>query len=547
MARLLHKPRIIQRDYSPKTCSVHLLKRKTYIDSSLYSPVPVIAAMPNKDTDVEGDLLARKRISLAVRHTLSGTWTTEDYSKKVQQCQRCRKRKIKCEPSGIAGDGQACVACQAAKSNHCQYLRVRKSQRNFEIYPPADTIKVNSGEVYCPAPETPSGPWHFSLPASEETSFSMIPSHDLSQYSINNPSQMALSTGRGPHRVANNADALGRSSSFSYNASTQNPLQALPQQHPLSADFYATYQSPQGLSYTNNAISPTNFTLQDLSPPWTPSSGCDGGTADSGFSQSNAMDYGSFQYPDSGYIGAEVTSMRTEGSPYFPGLSPLATHLPAPGSINGKARCLPVPVQSYLPNSRGPSQTSESSFNTANTHFTPENDSDTWTSATFLSDHNSGSVASSGGTENNSPPTMRDASAYDYTHSLGSKSLGPGNVASLLPLTLPTIHNTADPRNQESSSNIETYTSHNARLPTLDPPFQEYHFPAAGLGVFPTTDTRPPDQTTPRTHRLLQPHPLHTLQNRALLGSSNDASGSKDGRKSAAVRRQERKHAGRHQ
>lgn len=375
----------------------------------------------------------------------------------------------------------------------------------------------------------------------------MVPAHDLSQYSINNPSQMALSTSRAPHRSANHIDGLGRTPAFPYNASPQGPFQSPCQQNPINSDFYVTYQAQQGLSYTNSAISPTSFAMQDLSPPWTSSTGCGPGAMESELSQSESIDYGTLQYPDSEYGGAEVPSIRTEESPYFPGLSPLATHLPASGSNNGKTRFLPVPVQSYLSNSRGPSHTSESSFTTANSQLTAENDSDTWTSATLLSDHNSGSVASSAGTESNSPPTTRDESMYEYRPSLGSTSLVSGNMAGFSPLTLPTIHDPADPHTRGTGSSLDTYTPTYARLPTLDPPFQDYQYPSAGVGTVSAQDSRPSELTTPRTHRLLQPQPLRASYSRSVLCTSNNETGSREGRKSAAIRRQERKHAGRHQ
>lgn len=316
----------------------------------------------------------------------------------------------------------------------------------------------------------------------------------------------------------------------------------MPQQNTMGPDFYPTYQTQHGSAYANSTISPTSFAVPDTSPPWSSSSGCGPAPIDSGLSQHHSIDYGTLQYPDSGYTEAEVSSIRTEESPYFPGLSPLATHLPAPVSNDSKSRFLPVPVQSYLSGSRGPSQASESSFSTANSHFTPETDSDTWTSATLLSDHNSGSVASSGGTESHSPPNTRESSMYEYTPSLGSS-----NMAGFSPLTLPTIHDPADPQTRGTRVSLGTYPPTYARLPTLDPPFQDYHHPSAGVGAVSATESRSSELNTPRTHRLLQPQPLRTAYSRSLLGSSSIEAGGRDGRKSAAIRRQERKHAGRHQ
>lgn len=66
MARLLHKPRIFQQDHSPKKSNVRQLRKKFYVDPFLCSTTPIIAAMPNKENDAEGDVQSRKRISLAV-------------------------------------------------------------------------------------------------------------------------------------------------------------------------------------------------------------------------------------------------------------------------------------------------------------------------------------------------------------------------------------------------------------------------------------------------------------------------------------------------
>lgn len=43
------------------------------------------------------------------------------------QCERCRKRKIKC--SGDSGDGQACSNCRSAGHPNCQFLRVSLHER----------------------------------------------------------------------------------------------------------------------------------------------------------------------------------------------------------------------------------------------------------------------------------------------------------------------------------------------------------------------------------------------------------------------------------
>ena len=341
----------------------------------------------------------------------------------------------------------------------------------------------------------------------DDTSFNVVPAHDLSQYSINNLSQMALSTGRTPYRSPTNPDMFGRTSSLSLAVSPQRHVQTVSQHNLLGSELYSAHQAHDGLPYNHNTVSPAAFAMQDIPSAWASPPACGPASMDNTLAQNTSMDYSTLQYQDSSYPGADALSMRAEEAPYFPGLSPLTTHLPTPVGGNGRARCLPVPVQTYLSN--------KSSFSTANSQFTPETG--------MLSDHNSSSAASS----SSSPPTTGEASMYEYTSSLAQTALGEANPAGYSAMSLPNINDPTDSQ----------------RLPTLDPPFQECHYPAGGVGTIGLTDPSRALEVTPRDYRLLQPQPRRA--SRSFLNSTE--AGNSNTRRSAAARRQERQNAPRHQ
>ena len=316
---------------------------------------------------------------------------------------------------------------------------------------------------------------------------------------------MALSTGRTPHRSPTHPDTFGRTSGLTLTTSPQRHVQSMSQQNLVASELFTAHQAQNSLPYNNNAVSPTNFAMQDISPTWASPSACGPTSIDTALAQNTSIDYSTIQYQDSSYPGTDSISMRVEEPPYFPGLSPLATHLPAPVGGNERARCLPVPIQSYLSN--------KSSFSTANSQFTPETG--------IFSDHNSSSAASS----RSSPPMPGEASMYEYTSSFAPTALGAGNPAGYSAMSLPSINDPTDPQ----------------RLPTLDPPFHEYHYPASSMGTISVADPSRASEVTPRGYRLLQPQPRRA--SRSFLNSTEAGNHT---RKSAAVRRQERQNAPRH-
>ncbi len=344
-------------------------------------------------------------------------------------------------------------------------------------------IQVNSDELGCASPGSSMASWNFATPTNEEPSLNAVPAHDLSQYSINNPSQMALSTGRSTYRSPIYNETFARTPSLNVAVGPPRNFQTIPHQTALGSDSYHVQQAQNGLQYHHNVTSPTAYALQEISPNWVPSSVCGISSMGTPFAQNNPMEYDSLQYQGSAYA---------EEPPYFPALSPLSTHLPASTSLNGRERCLPAPVQAYL----APAS-----------QYTPETES-----------YNS----SSGGTESSSEVSM-----YECT-SLGSNAL----VG--VPMSLPNLRGPRD-------------TQCYAPLPTLDPypaQRQEYHYLANSVDTNQAADSRPPELMAPRGYRLLQPQPRRS--SRSFLDNSCVAA-TRESKKSAAVRRQERQNVLRHQ
>lgn len=77
---------------------------------------------------------ARRRIQVAVSPTFTCRCLLTD------QCNRCRKRKIKC--SGDTGDGQGCSNCRSSGNTDCHFLRV--SHRYAVVDAKLTVCKVNS-------------------------------------------------------------------------------------------------------------------------------------------------------------------------------------------------------------------------------------------------------------------------------------------------------------------------------------------------------------------------------------------------------------------
>lgn len=72
---------------------------------------------PTPELDGKHRSSTRRRIQVAVSTALSTR-----YARSHSQCNRCRKRKIKC--SGDIGDGQGCSNCRSSGHPNCQFLRV---------------------------------------------------------------------------------------------------------------------------------------------------------------------------------------------------------------------------------------------------------------------------------------------------------------------------------------------------------------------------------------------------------------------------------------
>ncbi|KAH8431165.1 Zn(II)2Cys6 transcription factor domain-containing protein [Aspergillus melleus] len=106
----------IKRDPLPIPHPVQSHGAHDLLDRSTDCPSPV----PGQDG--KGRNPGRRRIQVAVSTQTS--FGDEQYPfLTVCQCQRCRKRKIKC--SGDMGNNQGCSNCASVGNVNCQFLRVR--------------------------------------------------------------------------------------------------------------------------------------------------------------------------------------------------------------------------------------------------------------------------------------------------------------------------------------------------------------------------------------------------------------------------------------
>ncbi|KAL9132218.1 MAG: hypothetical protein Q9217_000022 [Psora testacea] len=266
--------------------------------------------MPNDDIDAEGDGKKRQRNALAVGargHQTIVIWMVMlTYS---AQCGRCRQRKIKCEDD--MGDGRGCRACRNAHFNKCHYLR------------------VNSGEVHqieMPSPtySDPSTQWGLSAPSTGERSSSMAPMRsDPSQYSISNigQSHQALVN---PYQRPTNSGLFSDSSHVSYQM-RRPPLGPIPSNR---ASFDQANMHQQA-TMNSSRYTASGFSGRASSPAWNVQSTTGGFTGDtSTFSSEGFTPYvpsAILQTTSSDDYG---TSLPTNGSSYFPGMSPMARQLP---------------------------------------------------------------------------------------------------------------------------------------------------------------------------------------------------------------------------
>ena len=135
---MLSRPQISTR---PFYSSEHELYRRPEHDMSMALPhaspasdhYEAIGQMSRQDSPpVDGQSksqAARKRVPVAVCSAQRRSYDSAENL--VLQCDRCRKRKIKC--SGSEGQGSACTNCLNAGYPNCQFLRVGSSALLFAL------------------------------------------------------------------------------------------------------------------------------------------------------------------------------------------------------------------------------------------------------------------------------------------------------------------------------------------------------------------------------------------------------------------------------
>ncbi|MCJ1453844.1 hypothetical protein MMC28_004193 [Mycoblastus sanguinarius] len=242
-------------------------------------------------------------------------------------CARCRKRKIKC--TGDMHDGQGCEACQAAgtSSSTCFYLRVNSHQLD-------DTILRSSSE--------PDWTYAAPCPPNHPSSTGRITS-DPSQYAFANASIIPTTTSPYSGQAQfGRAQPLTDISSAPYAAAPPRPSfpSYQPNFDPNLSHPYGT-QPPQHACPLQTSQPPASpYANHDLDHHWTPLRSNPGA-----ISNNSILDHDvSSRYVPSAFAymastGASAPAVTADGPSMFPGMSPLAIHLPT----HGTNRILPNP------------------------------------------------------------------------------------------------------------------------------------------------------------------------------------------------------------
>lgn len=201
------------------------------------------------------------------------------------------------------------------------------------------------------------------------------------------------------------------------------PIQPRPQHcsdpyNGVGAEQYSMHHTHGGSSLAPIPESSSSYHTLEGSASWTPNWSNSGPQAKSmAPEQGFQNNYGATAFSEQLLSGACAPTVTDEGSPYFPGLSPLATHLPAPGS-SGRM-LLPGPAGRLAPitSSRNPNQTSVTSTPTVYPPESSVQSNDAWELERALSGTSQSSISTSNGLNSISPhshPEMRRATTTAY-------------------------------------------------------------------------------------------------------------------------------------
>ena len=386
--------------------------------------------------------------------------------------------------------------------------------------------QVNSHQLNDVALQSPpDSEWPYSVPT-PTTYASSVPriTSDPSQYALANANMVPPST-TGPYLSQGN----GRAPIYSDVSSIQYPI--VPTRQPFTSTYHANLdnsihqydlQPSHNVYPLQNSQAPSpGFSTPDPSHHWTPlSSNSRQLYHNMGWDQDASSSYAPSNYLYSAANVAPLTSVTSEGSSMFPGLSPLGTHLPSHGGAN---RILPNPtgLHSSLDSSNGSAQDGDSEIG-----IMQHQSRDSWdlsriatgTSQGSVSSAAPGSVSVSGPPSSNASSSPGDTTGFGYlpmTHSSVDESVGSnpgfGAVTNTTGISNPEISATSGPQSNPLV---------NSQHPGLNSSFTLYgsHGSAATNVLQPAEGVLASSQSH---SRILQPQPRHSPSYDLLSGSFN--------------------------
>lgn len=350
-------------------------------------------------------------------------------------CARCRKRKIKC--TGDRLDGNGCEACQAAgvPRSSCHYLRV--NSHHIEDV----ALQISSDSE-----------WPHSAPA--PANYMTRITTDPSQYALANVSHVPQHvptpyTGPGaPYSTSQARPPFNTNYPTSYNGQydMQRPLQGPPlQMSQAPTPIYPTLDYAQQWNPLPSNGRPTSHTLLYDQDP---------------------LRYETSTVSYMASTGTSVPNVAAEGSPIFPGLSPLVNHLPAYGGN----RTLPDPmsIHSSFDASNGSIQGNDEDPTLYQQHL------ETGTSQGSVSSASQDAINATGQGSNTSSSCpsetqeMSTLSSLDMTHT--SPSASSENTSGFHSIDNSTTNNVGSYAASPTLA-MQSNQHSNSQLPSLNSPF----------------------------------------------------------------------------
>lgn len=353
---------------------------------------------------------------------------------------------------------------------------------------------------------------------------------DLSRYSISNATTyhlLANNTFPGPTipcQHQNASDVPGTSYLGGYS------------RHPFPETFNNVSQT-QRLQLnppcnTTHALTST-YADQDVTPGWTSLPATSVQTPGGWFCDENIPPgYGSSSPTHLTSSGSNLPALKAGEPSRFPGLSPLATHLPKQANDNDRILPNPARLRSSLSNNHSLTHASSSDIPT-NFSLPTGKDSDTWDLDRGHSETSHGSMAScSRGTTRtsaSSPDDVNDAPSFGYTQNYICSGASTGGYSAIAPTTVDPTTTLLTSTASGTSNNLYRYSG----LPTLNAPSNFPSYPMASRKEMGSTiGSMGAEVSTKHGQRILQPKPRHSRSHEASLSGKFEAS-AKQPRKSS--------------